>query len=407
MNKFPRSAYVHIPFCHRRCFYCDFAVVPLGNKIETLQGYGSRTVKEYLYFLQKEILSIKHKSSLSTIYLGGGTPSILDPQQIKELIDLFRDNYGVDYGAEITMEVDPASFTQDDLFGFINAGINRFSLGVQSFNNQILQNSGRRHLKEDAEKSCLWLKREYDSGLIKSWSLDLIQNLPLSGFKEWQDDLKKAITFSPPHLSIYDLNIENGTVFKKLVNLGKLELPSDEEAFRNSESTNLILKNSGYSRYEISNYCLPGHQSRHNRVYWSGLGWWSFGQGSTSSPWGVKLTRPRVSKEYKEWVIRQYEYNLDSSLTNKEFVYKELDEKIMLGLRLKEGVDIKEVFKEQNWGNKKFESNFSKLLEEWERFLESGLLVRKGNRFFLSEPNGMELSNQVLVSMFKWWDEIN
>jgi len=360
-----------------------------------------------LQFLYKEILSIKHKSPLSTIYIGGGTPSILDPTQIKELIDLFRENYGIDYGAEITMEVDPASFNQDDLYGFINSGINRFSIGVQSFNNQILQKSGRRHLRVDAEKSCLWLKREYDYGLIKSWSLDLIQNLPLSGFKEWQDDLKKAITFSPPPLSIYDLNIENGTVFKKLVNLGKLKLPSDEEAFRNSESTHLILKNSGYSRYEISNYCLPRHQSRHNRVYWRGLGWWSFGQGSTSSPWGEKITRPRVSKEYKEWVTRQNEFNLDSSLTNNEFVYKELDEKIMLGLRLKEGVDIKEVFKEQNWENKEFESNFSKLLKEWERFLESGLLVRKGNRFFLSEPNGMELSNQVLVSMFKWWEEIN
>jgi len=407
MNKFPRSAYVHIPFCHRRCFYCDFAVIPLGNKVETLKGYGSKTVQEYLQFLYKEILSIEHKSPLSTIYVGGGTPSILDPAQIKELIDLFKENFGIDYGAEITMEVDPASFTQDDLFGFINAGINRFSLGVQSFNNQILQNSGRRHLKEDAEKACLWLKTEYDSGLIRSWSLDLIQNLPLSGFKEWQDDLKKAITFSPPHLSIYDLNIENGTVFKKLDNLGKLKLPSEEEAFRNSESTHLILKKSGYSRYEISNYCLPGHQSRHNRVYWSGLGWWSFGQGSTSSPYGEKLTRPRVSKEYKEWVTRQYEFNLDSSLINREFVYKELDEKIMLGLRLKEGIDLKKVFKEQNWGNKKFESNFSKLLEKWERFLESGLLVRKGDRFFLSEPNGMELSNQVLVSMFKWWDEIN
>ena len=119
------------------------------------------------------------------------------------------------------------------------------------------------------------------------------------------------------------------------------------------------------------------------------------------------LTEEEVSKEYKEWVIRQYELNLDSSLTNEEFIYKELDEKIMLGLILKEGVDLKEVFEEQNWENKKFESNFSKLLEKWERFLESGLLVRKGNRFFLSEPNGMELSNQVLVSMFKWGDESN
>ena len=407
MNKCPRSADVHIPFCHRRCFYCDFAVIPLGNKVETLQGYGSKTVKEYLHFLYKEILSIKHKSSLSTIYVGGGTPSILDPQQIKQLIDLFKENYGVDYGAEITMEVDPASFNLDDLHGFINAGINRFSLGVQSFNNQILQKSGRRHLREDAEKSCSWLKKVYSAGLIKIWSLDLIQNLPLSGLREWKEDLKKAITFSPPHISIYDLNIENGTVFKKLVNLGKLQLPSDEEAFRNSETTHLILKNSGYSRYEISNYCLPRHQSRHNRVYWSGLGWWGFGQGSTSSPWGQKLTRPRVSKEYKEWVVGQYKLSLDSSLNDIDYVYRELDEKIMLGLRLKEGIDIYKLFEEQNWENKKLESNLRKLLSKWERFLESGLLVRKGNRFFLSEPNGMELSNQVLVSMFKWWDEIN
>ncbi len=407
MNKFPRSAYVHIPFCHRRCFYCDFAVIPLGNNLETLQGYGSKTVKEYLRYLYKEILSIKHKSPLSTIYLGGGTPSILHPLQIKELIDLFKENYGVDYGAEITMEVDPASFNEDDLYGFINAGINRFSLGVQSFNDRVLQNSGRRHLREDVEKSCSWLKRVFDSGLINSWSLDLIQNLPLSGSKEWQDDLDKAITFMPPHISIYDLNIENGTVFKKLDNLGKLEVPSDDEAFKNSELTNVILKNSGYSRYEISNYCLPRHQSRHNRVYWSGLGWWSFGQGSTSSPWGEKFTRPRVSKEYKEWVTWQNEHNLDSSLINNEFVYKELDEKIMLGLRLKEGVDIYKVLQEQNWENKKFESNFIKLLNEWEKFLESGLLVRNGKRFFLSQPKGMELSNQILISMFKWWEEIN
>ena len=407
MNKFPRSAYVHIPFCHRRCFYCDFAVIPLGNKVETLQGYGSKTVKEYLHFLYKEILSIKHKSSLSTIYVGGGTPSILDPQQIKQLIDLFKENYGVDYGAEITMEVDPASFNLEDLHGFINAGINRFSLGVQSFNNQILQKSGRRHLREDAEKSCLWLKKVYSAGLIKSWSLDLIQNLPLSGLREWKEDLKKAITFSPPHISIYDLNIENGTVFKKLVDLGKLQLPNDEQAFRNSETTHLILKNSGYSRYEISNYCLPRHQSRHNRVYWSGLGWWGFGQGSTSSPWGQKLTRPRVSKEYKEWVMGQYKLSLDSSLNNIDYVYQELDEKIMLGLRLKEGIDIYKFFEEQNWENKKLESNLRKLLSKWERFLESGLLVKNGNRFFLSDPQGMELSNQILISMFEWWDEIN
>ena len=407
MNSFPRSAYVHIPFCHRRCFYCDFAVIPMGDEIEALQGYGSQIVKDYLNILYKEILSIKHKAPLSTIYLGGGTPSILDPIHVKDLINLFKENYGLDYGAEISMEVDPASFNQDDLDGFINAGINRFSLGAQSFNDQILQKAGRRHSKEDVQQSCLWLKKAFDQKLIKSWSLDLIQNLPLSGNKEWQEDLKKTLKFSPPHISIYDLNIEKGTVFKKLFDLGKLVLPSDEDAFQNSESTNLILKGSGYSRYEISNYCLPGHQSRHNRVYWSGLGWWSFGQGSTSSPWGEKLTRPRGSKKYKEWVINQCNKNLDSSLVNKDYVYQELDEKIMLGMRLKEGVDIIKLFKEQNWKKKDLEINFNSLLKEWERFIDSGILLREGNRFYLSDPKGMELSNQILVSMFKWWEKIN
>ena len=299
MNKFPRSAYVHIPFCHRRCFYCDFTVIPLGDKVETLQGYGSKTVKDYLYILHKEILSIKHKSPLSTIYLGGGTPSILDPQQIKDLIILFKKNYGIDYGAEITMEVDPASFNDDDLCGFINAGINRFSLGAQSFNSKILKNAGRRHSPEDVEKSCLWLKNAYDFGLINSWSLDLIQNLPLSGLEEWGEDLKKALHYCPPHISIYDLSIENGTVFKKLNDLGKLSLPNDDQSFKNSELTNHCLKGSGYTRYEISNYSLPGHQSRHNRVYWKGQGWWSFGQGSTSSPWGESLLGLKLVKIIK------------------------------------------------------------------------------------------------------------
>ncbi len=407
MKKFPRSAYVHIPFCHRRCFYCDFVVIPLGNEIDSLNGYGSRTVKEYLSYLKKEILSIKHKSTLSTIYIGGGTPSILNPLQIRDLINIFKENYGIAYGSEITMEVDPASFNEEDLYAFIKAGINRFSLGAQSFNNKILEQAGRRHRSKDVEKSSSWLKRAHDNGHIKSWSLDLIQNLPNIGFKEWKEDLIKSLSFCPPHISIYDLNIEIGTVFKKLFDLGKLSLPNDDESFKNSELTNFLLKESGYSRYEISNYSLPGHQSRHNRVYWKGLGWWSFGQGSTSSPWGEKFTRPRISKDYKKWVIKQCEIKLEPSLVNQENIYEELDEKIMLGMRLKEGINIHRLINEQNWDNKKSEIALQKLLKEWERFLESGHLIKRGNRFFLSDPQGMELSNQILVSMFKWWEKIN
>ena len=406
MHKPPRSAYIHIPFCHRRCFYCDFTVVPLGDKVESQNGTGSGMIKDYLYFLFREILSIRHKAPLSTIYIGGGTPSILHPSQIKNLINLFKENYGINFGAEVTMEIDPASFNENDLYGFIDAGINRFSLGAQSFNDQILQKAGRRHLGKDAEKACQLLKKAKDFGLIKSWSLDLIQNLPKSNLQEWKNDLEKALNFCPPHISIYDLNIEEGTVFKKLLERGTLPLPNDDQSYENSSLKDVLLKNSGYSRYEISNYSLPGHHSRHNRVYWKGSGWWGFGQGSTSSPWGEKFTRPKISKDYKNWVTNQSESELEPSLINEKNQYKELDEKIMLGLRLKEGIDIKELFNEQKWNKKKVEINYKKLLIEWDKYLDNGLLINIGNRFFLSNPKGMELSNQVMISMFKWWDKI-
>ena len=407
MNNSPKSAYVHIPFCHRRCFYCDFSIIPIGDEIKNRDGSENQIITDYLKILKKEILSIKHKSSLSTIYIGGGTPSILSPLQIRELIKIFKVNFGIDNGAEITMEIDPASFKETDLYGFINAGINRFSLGAQSFNNQILKKAGRRHKSEDVKQSCIWLSNARDQNLIKSWSLDLIQNLPQSGFDEWRIDLENALNYNPPHISIYDLIIEDGTFFKKLQDSGLLNLPNDDQSYENSELTSMILKKSGYTRYEISNYSIPGHQSRHNRVYWNGLGWWSFGLGSTSCPWGIKFTRPRNSKEYKKWVLEQCEVDLDQSLVRSSYKDLDLDEKIMLGLRLKEGINIKRSFKENGWDEKTVQINFDKLIKMWERYSKSDLLCNEGDRYFLTDPKGMELSNQILVTMFEWWDKVS
>ena len=407
MFKPPRSAYVHIPFCHRRCFYCDFSIVPLGDEVDSLKGNKSDVIKDYLCFLKKEILSIKHKSPLSTIYIGGGTPSILDPTQMEDLILIFQKHYGIDYGAELTMEVDPASFEERDLYGFINAGINRFSLGAQSFNNQVLKEAGRRHTSKDVEEACNWLKTAKEKNYIKSWSLDLIQNLPKSTLLTWQNDLEKTINFCPPHISIYDLNVEEGTTFQKLHDLGKLPLPNQDESFENSQLTSKILNNSGYLRYEISNYSIPGHQSRHNRVYWKGLGWWGFGQGSTSSPWGIRFSRPKNTYEYKSWVIDQCDNELDKSLLLSSNLKLDMDEKIMLGLRTKEGVNIKKLFMEEGWDEENSKKFMSKLLKSWEKYREYELLLNEGDRFFLSDPKGMELSNQIIIAMFDWWDQIN
>ena len=407
MHKYPRSAYIHIPFCHRRCFYCDFVVVPIGDNIDSLYGNKSDKIKDYLKYLKKEILSIKHKAPLSTLYFGGGTPSILDPKQIKDLINIFRKYYGIDKGAEITMEVDPASFDEHCLNGFINAGVNRFSLGAQSFNDEILKKAGRRHTKDDVYHACSWLSKAKKENFIKSWSLDLIQNLPESTFNAWKIDLNEAIKFLPPHISIYDLTIEDGTVFKKLHDLGKLSLPNNDESYENSELTSLFLKQSGYVRYEISNYSIPGHQSRHNRVYWKGFGWWSFGQGSTSSPWGKRFTRPKTTELYKEWVKNQYSLALEKSLLKSSYEEIDLDEKIMINLRTREGVNVRNLMKDYGWSEEKIEGNYLKLKKTWEKYINGGFLENEGDRFFLSDPKGMELSNQILIDMFNWWEKIN
>ena len=181
-----------------------------------------------------------------------------------------RSQFGFQYGAEITLEIDPASFDERSLEGFLDAGINRLSLGAQSFDDNVLRKLGRSHSSKELLEACDWIQDNFKRGRLTSWSLDLIKNLPGQKLIAWKRQLLKAISIAPPHLSIYDLTIEKGTVFAWKINRGELSLPNDDLSFDISKITSQILKGAGFSRYEISNYALPGHASRHNRVYWSG-----------------------------------------------------------------------------------------------------------------------------------------
>ena len=168
--KYPKSAYLHIPFCHRRCFYCDFPVVPLGDKARGENGPGSSSINAYLKLLYKEIELAPKGMPLSTIYIGGGTPSILSATQIAQLLVLLRDHFGIQYGAEITLEIDPASFDEVSLDGFLHAGVNRFSLGAQSFNDLVLVELGRRHTSKDLNDACRLISGSFKEGKIISVS---------------------------------------------------------------------------------------------------------------------------------------------------------------------------------------------------------------------------------------------
>ena len=402
----PRSVYLHIPFCHRRCYYCDFAVVPLGDKANGHYGPGSSSIQSYLKHLHQEIDLSPEGPPLSTVYIGGGTPSLLSSTQIRDLLNHLNQKFGIQQGAEVTLEMDPASFDHKELFELITAGINRVSLGGQSFDNAVLEQLGRRHRCQDLMESCQWLDQAAQDGSLASWSLDLIQNIPGQSLFDWNQQLVEALRIGVPHLSIYDLSIEPGTVFAWRQQRGELELPEDAHAVDLIEHTSKTLAQSGFARYEISNFAFPGHASRHNRVYWSGAGWWAFGMGATSSPWGERFVRPRTRKAYKTWLDQQQVEGLHSSLFKTTAHPLPLDDILLVGLRCREGVDLMTQARASGWSDALCKKYLPLLEKRWGKAFECGWLKRSGRRFHLSDPLGMTLSNQVLVEVILWWESL-
>lgn len=389
----PRSAYLHIPFCHRRCFYCDFAVVPLGDHAD---GANSGSIAGYLELLLGEIAAAPAGPPLATVYVGGGTPSMLTPAQVGSLLAALGTHFGLAPGAEISLEMDPASFDGPRLAGYLAAGVNRVSLGGQSFDDAVLARLGRRHRSTDLLQAASWLHQARQGGDLASWSLDLIQGLPEQGLAAWRQQLAQAVALAPPHLSIYDLIIEPGTVFAWRQGRGELELPDADLGADLMELTAQALQAAGYGHYEISNFALPGHASRHNRVYWNGAGWWGFGLGATSAPWGQRLARPRTRAAYAEWLAESHPANRGTQAPGVPF-----DERLLVGLRRREGVRLADLAGQAGVTS----AELGDLLGRWQPFCERGLLLQEGPRWRLSDPEGLALSNGVLRELVAWWEE--
>lgn len=394
----PRSAYLHIPFCHRRCFYCDFAVVPLGDHAD---GTSSGSIAAYLELMEAEIAGSAGGPPLSTVYLGGGTPSMLTPPQLGRLLKALERRFGLAPGAEITLEMDPASFDRPRLEGVLTAGINRVSLGGQSFDDAVLERLGRRHRRADLLQAASWVRQAFAAGDLASWSLDLIQGLPGADLPHWQEQLAEAVAQEPPHLSVYDLIVEPGTVFERLERRGQLDLPDADRSADLMELTWSRLKAAGYGHYEISNYARPGHAARHNRVYWSGAGWWGFGLGATSAPFGRRLARPRTRATYAAWLEGNQEGTPPApALDPLDGGPMPLDELLLVGLRRREGVNLEQLAQLHGLGP----DDLTDLKKCCAPFLAEGLLRIEGERWRLSDPAGLALSNAVLRELLVWWE---
>ena len=402
----PRSAYIHIPFCHRRCFYCDFAVVPLGDKADAHGGPGSRSIESYLGQLLAEIELSPPGPPLATVYIGGGTPSLLTPDQVGRVLDAVRGRFGFQSGAEVTLEMDPASFGRMDLEALVRCGVNRVSLGGQSFDDQVLESLGRRHRRSDLVEACEWLHGAVDKGALRSWSLDLIRNLPDQSDDAWAVQLERALAMGAPHLSIYDLSVEPGTVFSRLEQRGELQLPDEDGAADRIAATSDRLARAGYCRYEISNFAWPGHASRHNRVYWSGAGWWAFGLGATSAPWGERFARPRTREAYGDWLDQQRRDGPHASLLQAQALPMTLEDRLLVGLRRHEGVDLLDQALRYGWSEELCSRWLPRLEDRWTGFLTTDLMRQRGRRWQLTDPLGMAVSNAVLVELVEWWEEV-
>jgi oxygen-independent coproporphyrinogen-3 oxidase len=413
----PSSAYLHIPFCRRRCYYCDFPVFVVGDR---KNGSNSGTIQQYVAVLCQEIQETPNLGKpLKTVFFGGGTPSLLSHGQLSNILATLDGKFGIAAEAEISIEIDPGTFTLEQLLGYVAAGVNRVSLGVQAFQDELLQACGRSHSVADIFQAVKIIR----SAGIVNFSLDLISGLPHQTLAQWQASLAAAVEIAPTHLSSYDLIVEPVTAFGRYFQAGAQPLPADETAAQMYRLAREMLTASGYEHYEISNYAQPGYQCRHNRVYWENRAYYGLGMGAASYVQGVRLTRPRKTQEYYQWVRELSDRNSRNLLgeSQQDFPMSEnevLLETLMLGLRLAEGLSLSmltdkfaqqtvdriwnclQPYWRQGWVEIVRSSGSIVILSEGDRLPLSGNLR-------LSDPEGFLFSNTVLAALFSKLGEDN
>ncbi|OBQ18882.1 radical SAM family heme chaperone HemW [Anabaena sp. AL93] len=380
----PSSAYVHIPFCRRRCFYCDFPVFVVGDRS---RGENSGTIAEYVEVLCQEIrIAPIYGQPLETIFFGGGTPSLLSTAQLQSILTTLEQRFGIASKVEISMEIDPGTFDFAHIAGYRSLGVNRVSLGVQAFQEELLKTAGRSHSLVDIFTAIELIHKVE----IPEFSLDLISGLPHQSLEQWQNSLTQAVAATPTHISIYDLTIEPGTAFNRYYKPGDHPLPTDETTVKMYQLGQKTLTDAGYEHYEISNYAQPGHQCQHNRVYWQNRPYYGFGMGAASYIYGKRFTRPRKTQEYYQWLKNGAV--IDCEVTPKADV---LLETLMLGLRLAEGISLNSLA--TNFGNHQVERIQSCL----QPYFAQGWVKIVGDRLRFSDPDGFIFSNVMLAKLFE------
>ena len=373
--------YIHIPFCEKKCNYCDF----LSFKSD------AGTQGEYMAQLQQELAVMSSESAAYTVsscFVGGGTPSVLPPDMISRLLDTLRTHYDVADDAEITIESNPGSLMRHKLSEYREAGVNRLSIGLQSADNAELKLLGRIHTFEEFLKTYQTARMEGFDNI----NVDLIDCIPMQSMNTWRKTLRNVVMLKPEHISVYNLIIEPGTIFYEMNKEGVLMMPSEDEQAKIDEYTRTYMKKMGYERYEFSNWAKSGRECRHNLGYWQGVPYIGFGLGASSYFNGCRWKNTDDIREYMQLDLKDKGIE---ALEGSRREYKELsrtermEEFMILGLRCTKGVS-----------ESVFYGRFGRELSEvyggqLGKYVGMGLIEHSDGMYRLTE-RGIDVSNVIL-----------
>ena len=383
--KTQKGIYIHIPFCISKCIYCDFCSAPADD--DTKERYVNALCAEIVH-AGKEAEKNGDDRSISTIFFGGGTPSILPAQLFVKIMGAVREAFSVSEDAEITVECNPGTLTAGKLRAYRSMGVNRLSIGLQSPDNRELRALGRIHTYEQFEESYYAAR---DAG-FDNINIDIMSAVPYQTVTGYQSNLEKIVKLNPEHISAYSLIVEEGTpLFGMVERSGGDILPTEDEDRQMYALTKKILADAGYHRYEISNYARPGFECRHNASYWERTDYIGFGvaaasllKKSESYPQSRRFTN---TSDLEGYIKNPIDNHSEEELLTQD---DEMEEFMFLGLRMMQGVSVSEF---QILYGHTIEEVYGSVLNKWQN---TGYLIRQNGYIRLTEK-GIDVSNVIMA----------
>lgn len=374
------GVYVHWPFCAAKCPYCDFNSHVRHQPVDQ-EAYVAAFLRE-----MATMRSISGSRTVTSIFMGGGTPSLMRPETVGAILNGIARHWHVPAGIEITMEANPSSVEAERFRGYRAAGVNRVSMGVQALNDRDLKFLGRLHDVADALKA-IRLARE----IFPRMSFDLIYARPGQSVEAWTEELRQAISYAVDHLSLYQLTIEEGTAFFGLHKAGKIILPDQDQSAELYEVTQAVTADAGLPCYEVSNHARPGAESRHNLTYWrygdyAGIGPGAHGRLSAN---GTKFATA-THRTPEEWLKSVGEHGHGMVERDALETDEQADEMLLMGLRLREGLDL------ARWSTL---SGRGLDIEREEFLIQHGFIERLGNSRLRCTPSGMLILDAVVADL--------